>query len=194
MADGPVSRPRVTAGRELELLQAAVEVLREVGYEALTMDAVAARGRCSKATLYRLWGGKPQLVAAGLRVVKRLELDTIDTGNLRDDLVTVCERLLANAEKEALLFAALTHAALVDPDLAAAMREALFRPDAEQLHAILDRAVARGELAAPPSGIDFLPGLVGGGLVLRPLFQEGRADRALVGRFVDEVLLPVLRR
>ena len=46
-------RPRVEGDREREILDAALEVLAEVGYDRLTMDAVAQRAKASKATLYR---------------------------------------------------------------------------------------------------------------------------------------------
>ena len=46
-------RPRVEGDREREILDAALEVLSEVGYDRLTMDAVAQRAKASKATLYR---------------------------------------------------------------------------------------------------------------------------------------------
>jgi len=62
-----VRRTRLTSERESELYQAVIDLVREVGYEAMTMDAVAARSRSSKATLYRQWQGKPQLVAAAMR-------------------------------------------------------------------------------------------------------------------------------
>ncbi len=58
-----MGRSRLTPEREAELYAAVLDLLREVGYDALTMDAVAARTRASKATLYRQWQGKPELVA-----------------------------------------------------------------------------------------------------------------------------------
>ena len=54
----PTTRPRVEGERELEILEATLEVLGDVGYDRLTMDAVATRAKASKATLYRRWNGK----------------------------------------------------------------------------------------------------------------------------------------
>jgi AcrR family transcriptional regulator len=79
-------RSRITPEREAELYEAVLDLLREVGYDALTMDAVAARTRSSKATLYRQWGGKAQLVVMALRHSKRGHVEHIDTGSLRGDL------------------------------------------------------------------------------------------------------------
>ena len=43
------------AARERAILGAVIDVISDVGYEALTMDAVAARAGASKATIYRRW-------------------------------------------------------------------------------------------------------------------------------------------
>ena len=60
MTPGP--RPRVEGEREAEILDAALVLLGRVGYDRLTMDAVAAEAKASKATLYRRWTTKPSLV------------------------------------------------------------------------------------------------------------------------------------
>ena len=57
-----VPRPRVAGDREDEILDATLDLLLDVGYDRLTMDAVARRARASKATLYRRWDDKPSLV------------------------------------------------------------------------------------------------------------------------------------
>ena len=48
------------------LLAAVIGLLGESGYEAMTMDAVAARAHASKATIYRRWPGKAELVRAAV--------------------------------------------------------------------------------------------------------------------------------
>ena len=65
-----VQRPRVEGEREDEILDATVTLLMEVGYDRLTMDAVAARAKASKATLYRRWNGKVSLVIDALHAAK----------------------------------------------------------------------------------------------------------------------------
>ena len=64
------SRPRVEGDREQEILDATLEVLADVGYDRLTMDAVAARAKASKATLYRRWNNKVSLVIDALAAQK----------------------------------------------------------------------------------------------------------------------------
>ena len=63
-------RPRVEGDREQEILNATLEVLADVGYDRLTMDAVAARAHASKATLYRRWNSKVGLVIDALLAEK----------------------------------------------------------------------------------------------------------------------------
>ena len=65
--DVATMRPRVAGDREAEILEAALEVPTDVGYDRLTMDAVALRAKASKATLYRRWNGKVSLVIEALQ-------------------------------------------------------------------------------------------------------------------------------
>ena len=81
----PTERPRVEGDRELEIFEATLEVLADVGYDRLTMDAVAARAKASKATLYRRWTNKVSLVIEALQHSKG-PTEVPDTGSLREDL------------------------------------------------------------------------------------------------------------
>lgn len=74
--------------RELAILGATAELLSEIGYERVTMDAVAARAKASKATIYRKWPGKANLVAAALICHAESEKSEIlDSGSIRGDLL-----------------------------------------------------------------------------------------------------------
>ncbi len=75
-------RSKITPERAQELYTAVLELLRESGYESLTMEGVASRTRCGKSTLYRQWGSKPELVVAALHGTRRMRLPKIDTGTL----------------------------------------------------------------------------------------------------------------
>src|SRR6478735_5965606 len=80
-------RPRIEGDREQEILDATLEVLAEVGYDRLTMDAVAAKAKASKATLYRRWTNKVSLVIDALHPKGVYVVP--DTGSLRGDLQEV---------------------------------------------------------------------------------------------------------
>src|SRR3954451_25394846 len=87
--DKIVPRPRVEGEREDEILDATLALLLEVGYDRLTMDAVARQARASKATLYRRWDDKPSLVVdAMVRAKQAPSVEAHDTGSLRGDLMS----------------------------------------------------------------------------------------------------------
>jgi AcrR family transcriptional regulator len=76
--------------RDAETIDAALEVLAEVGYAGLTMDAVAARAKAGKATVYRRWPSKAELVVEAITRMNRTQVDLeqpLDTGTLRGDLL-----------------------------------------------------------------------------------------------------------
>jgi AcrR family transcriptional regulator len=188
----PLRRPRVTEARKMELLNVVMDLLGEVSYEELSMDLVAARGRCSKATLYRLWPTKPQLVVAALYAMNPLRPEHVDTGTLRGDLLAVVDLLAANGKAMTGLFAALGHAVLTDDELSHAVRTSLLEPWFADLVGFIDRAVERGELAARPPGVHFLPEVLLSVTLTHPLFTRDLADTDYLTKCVDQVLMPLL--
>jgi AcrR family transcriptional regulator len=179
--------------READIYAALLDLLREVGYEAMTMDAVAARTRCSKATLYRQWTGKPELVARALRHTKPVTLVGIDTGSLRGDLLAaVAQADDAQIEKDTALVRGLLHAVHTDPDLLRALHELLIDPELSGLDTLLRRAVDRGEIAADSPALAFVPHMVIGALFTRPLIEERAVDQTFLGRYTDAAILPAL--
>lgn len=186
-------RTRLTPEREAELYEAVLEILREVGYDALTMDAVAARTHSSKATLYRQWKGKPELVASALRHNKPMSLADIDTGTVRGDLqAMVCRSDKERMEKDAALMRGLQHAIHSNPDLHRALRELLIEPELAGLDAVFRRAVARGEVAASTPALDFVGHMMLGAFVSRPLVEDRPADAEYLTRYIDAVIVPAL--
>jgi len=188
-----VRRTRLTSERESELYQAVIDLVREVGYEAMTMDAVAARSRSSKATLYRQWQGKPQLVAAAMRHTAFVTLGEIDTGTLRGDLHEVARQVGTGAEKDTVFLSAIGHAAHLHADLAAALREMLIDPEREVLYALLQRAVDRGEVRADAAAAEFFVHMLFGSLPARKMLDDRFADPEYLIRYVDAVVLPALQ-
>ena len=185
-------RTRLTSERESELYQAVIDLVREVGYEAMTMDAVAARSRSSKATLYRQWQGKPQLVAAAMRHTA-FSLSEVDTGSLRGDLHEVARQVGSGAEKDTVFLSAIGHAAHLHADLAEALREMLVDPERELLYALLQRAVDRGEVRGDAAAAEFFVHMLFGALPARKILEDRFADPEYLIRYIDAVVLPALR-
>lgn len=191
----PARRTRLTPEREGELYEAVLGLLRENGYDALTMDAVAARSRCSKATLYRQWQGKPRLVAAALRHHKHMpfSLDALDTGSLRGDLRELARRF-GGTRKDVELIRAIGPALHRDPDLARAVHDAVCRPELDVLRQIIDRAVGRGEVDPENPALEFVPHALTGAVFARPFVELREADTGYLERYLEAVVLPVLVR
>lgn len=185
-------RSKLTTDREGEILGATLELLEEVGYQDLTMSAVAERARCSTATIYRQWSGKPGLVIAALRFHRLSPPPDVDTGTLRGDLITMTTHLGAIAEDEVALMTALAHASMRDEGLAQMMRTELSDPAEAQLDRIIDRAVARREIEVDGTIRRYTRHVLLS-LSTAPHLGEGaRLDGDYLAGFVDTVLLPVL--
>lgn len=183
------ARPRVEGEREQEILTAALEVLAEVGYDRLTMDAVATAARASKATLYRRWSDKATLVIDALLSLKEPH-EPPDTGSLRGDLMAAFCGLggMTDPHQMAILSSVIT-ALGRDHEFAEAFRRDFIGPKAERTFEIYRRAQARGEIR-PDLELDLLvPALPG--MLLHRLFLLGEEpSRELVSRMIDEVILP----
>ncbi|MFD6973503.1 TetR/AcrR family transcriptional regulator [Streptomyces sp. NPDC059979] len=186
-------RSRITPERQAELHEAVLDLLRDVGYEALTMDAVAARTKSSKATLYRQWGSKPELVAKALRCTQPVSLREIDTGSLRGDFARMVE-LSDDAQmaKDTALMRGLAHAVHESPELHKALRDLLVDPEITGLQAMLQRAVDRGEITPGCPALDFVPHMLIGAFIALPLIEDRSVDRAFLGDFIDAVVFPAL--
>ncbi|MEE1927152.1 TetR/AcrR family transcriptional regulator [Streptomyces sp. TRM 70351] len=188
----PARRTRLTPEREQELLTAVVDLVREQGYEALTMDAIAARTKSSKATLYRQWESKPKLVATALRHLGRVPLEGVDTGSLAGDLRQMVAGFVTHASEDTALLNGLAHAVSKDSELWQALYELHIRPGLELLDTVLGRAAERGELDPDNPANEFVPHLVIGALGTRKLIENRDADAAYMERYLRAVVFPAL--
>ena len=182
-------------GDELQeaIHRACLDELAEHGYDRLTMDRVAARARTGKATLYRRWPNKVELVISTLRYAVPLIGPPPDLGDLREELLV----LLRGAAHE---LAGPTGAAVRGivaevvrtPELgeltARHVTDPLLAPTLE----VLRRAVVRGEV--PPAALTPRVASVGSDLVLQHFLMHGTcASEPLLADVVDQVVLPLLR-
>ncbi len=192
------STPAVRPGRppdierENAILDAALEVLGEVGYDRLTVSAVHRRARASAKTVYRRWSGKEELMTAALqRAVTRSArdpADVADTGSLRGDLIVNLARTGTGPH----LARGLLAAAAVSGELGALALELLRSQEARITKIILTRARDRGEVG---DGVDaMLVADVARGMTLQHLLIDpDPTDPEYVESLVDRVLLPVIR-
>jgi AcrR family transcriptional regulator len=191
-AAAAAARPRVEGDREQEILDAALEVLADAGYDRLTMDAVAHRAKASKATLYRRWNSKATLVVEALARTKGVP-EIPDTGDLRTDLMTAFCGMggLTDHDTTATLGAVVT-AVSTDPEFAREFREQVVGPKARVSRIVFERALARGELRPDIDLEIVVPALAG--IVLHRVFVLGeQPDTTTVERAIDQIILPAVR-
>ena len=189
--DTTSARPRVEGDREQEILDAALTVLAETGYDRLTMDAVATEAKASKATLYRRWSSKSQLVVDAVCSHKE-HPPTPDTGSLRGDLMAAhCGMGGLGDPRATAIQAAVVTAIARDEEFAATYRREFLGPKQAASRAIFERAVARGEIR-DDLDLDLLaPALPG--IVLHRVFLLGDAATPdLVARVIDQIILPAV--
>lgn len=180
--------------REAAILDAALEVLAEVGYDRLTVSAVHRRAHASAKTVYRRWSGKEELMTAALQhAVTRAGSapdEVPDTGTLRGDLIATLHR--PDAAPTRALAHGLLAVAAGSGELGALALELLRSQEARLMKVILARASERGETGA---GLDpMLVADVTRGMTLQHLLlTDEPADAEFVETLVDRVLLPVIR-
>jgi AcrR family transcriptional regulator len=179
-------RPRdVRAGAAI--IDAAVEVLADKGPGGFTVDAVAARAGCGKATIYRRWPSRAALLLDTAHHMG-LEPGDIDTGSLRDDLIAMLTELGTKMRDTASgrILPGVIAEASVQPEMRAVL--AAFIDDRrERPRALLARGVERGELPAG-TDLELLLDLLGGTVIYRELIACRPTDHAYNTRLVDQVL------
>jgi AcrR family transcriptional regulator len=134
--------------RLAELLDAVRGLLVEAGYERLTFDAVAARARTSKATLYRHWRSKAELVMAALThpdVRHRPLLEDAGARSL-EAVFAQMDRTDGISAPDLRMGLTLLQAASADADFADALRREIIAPRVEELAAVFEAAADRGEI------------------------------------------------
>jgi AcrR family transcriptional regulator len=185
--------PRGSA-RTQAIFSATLDLIAELGYERMTMDAIATRAHASKATMYRRWPDKPALVKAALDAHDDGFVAEIpDTGTLRDDLLAALQAARAQVDDQYLmLMSALLSAARRDPELAVALRAHVVDEELSPFAPTVHRAIARGEL--PAEADSELAHEVGEAVLIRRLLVGDPLDDAFLSHLVDRVLLVLLMR
>jgi AcrR family transcriptional regulator len=187
-------RPRVEGGREEEILDATVAVVAELGYDRLTMDAVATAAKASKATLYRRWSTKAELVVDAISRAKGCPMpEDVDTGSLRGDLVSMsCGDGGFTDELPMSVIAGLLTALHRDADLQKAFRERFLGPRLALTNKVYERAVQRGEIA-PDVDVDLLSVTLPAVVIHHAYILGVEPTDDLILRVIDNVILPAAR-
>ena len=158
------------------ILEATVAEIEISGYAGLSMERVAERARASKASLYRRWPSKVELVMDAIYDLLPDPAATADTGSLRGDLLALLRsaaEMLAGPGGTAIR--GLISEALRDPGQAAQLRRYTRGRSLAEMREVVQRAMERGELAARHDHRAPAGGRVGGDALPLP---DPRGSRA----------------
>ncbi|MFT8181003.1 TetR/AcrR family transcriptional regulator [Mycobacteroides chelonae] len=179
--------------REVELLAVTLRLLQQHGYDRLSVDEVAAESKASKATIYRRWPSKAELVLAAFIEGMRAQLIRPNTGSLREDLLQIGMNALADVRRNTPVMRGLLIEIERNPDLTKAFRTKFIDQRKLLLDDVLTAAVERGEIEAAAINEelwDLLPGY----LVFRSLMPVRSPTANTVRTLVNDVIMPSLTR
>jgi AcrR family transcriptional regulator len=180
-------RPRDPRADEA-IARATIELLGEVGYAKLTIEATAARAQVGKTTIYRRWKSKGLLVVDLLSGIIDLG-PTPDTGDTRKDLLALMHAVVDSLSDPLVgqSIPGLANDLPGDDELAQAFREHIIGPKLERVTAIMSRAARRGEV---PADVDcaLVTDMLLGPVLWRSMLTEQPLDDEALARIADHVL------
>ena len=188
-----IGRPR-DSGRDEAIHEAALAILGEVGYDRTTVEAIAQRAHVGKATIYRRFKNKEEILISAMSAHTACSLPRIDTGNLRDDLIALIHehvKVLEGPDGE--LKMGLLAVAHRDRELGKFLGE--HNPiEAESRSAeVFERAITRGEISKK-ADIAFLSEVVPSIITHRIFITHQPVNQQFIVQLVDQLLIPSLTR
>ena len=179
-------RPR-DARADAAIRQAAIEVLADKGPGGFTVDEVAARAGCGKATIYRRWPSRANLLLDTAHSMG-LHPEAVDTGSVHGDLVRLVSQLATKLRDTPAgrIMPGVIAEASVNPEMRQVLA-AFIRDRRERPREVVERAVARGELP-PDTDVELVLDLVGAVPFYRELVSGQPMDERYAERVVEVVL------
>ncbi|HEX4400047.1 MAG TPA: TetR/AcrR family transcriptional regulator [Galbitalea sp.] len=189
-----VGRP-LDVTRDADILDAALDVLAEVGYDGMTIDMVAARAKAGKATLYRRWPSKTELVIDAVACMKNSDIDPDnlpDTGTLRGDMIAMIKPpTIRDGEKKLRVMAGLISLLARNPELADVAHNAVIAPRARLNRILLQRAIDRGEIR-DDLDLALIANISPSMVTYRTMMLRKPVDRDFLVSIIDKVILPAV--
>lgn len=180
-------RPRDPAADEA-ILRATLAILAEAGYGDLTVERIAERAGVGKATIYRRWDSKDDVVLAAVEQLSA-EVPVPDTGDLRSDLTAIAEGLAAvfRAPDAGRLVATLTAQMALTPELANALRGGFLTARRAAARTVFERGRTRGDVR-DDLDTDVAIDLLAAPFYYRLLITGDPIDEAFARRVVEAVI------
>lgn len=170
-----------------QIMKAARCVLAECGVAGFTVDEVASRAGVGKATIYRRWPSRTELLLTASKDAA-MDVEDPDTGSLRGDLI---EMLCALADKlqdslAGKMLPSVIAEVAINPEMRGRLPDYMEDRRQNATHVVL-RGIARGELP-PGTDPDLVLDLVASPLFMRHLLAQQAMEREEIERCVDTVL------
>ena len=173
------------------ILDATRELLAADGdVGSLTVEAVAARSRVAKTTIYRRWRDKWELALDAVMIDMLPGFaDPVDVGNTRKELITFVDSVVEiwSSAPYGPAMQALVSQISTQPELARVYRERVVEPRRDQLAPVIERGIERGDLR-PDTDVRLVHEYLVGPILYRLLLSGGPLDRKLGTRLVDGIL------
>ena len=171
----PLGRPR-SAQSHQAILQATMELLAEVGFDRMSIDAIATRAGVGKTTIYRRYESKEELVADAIESLRE-EIIIPDTGSFWGDI----EALIQSAAQITLTplgrqtVAMIISSATSNPQFAQVYWTKYLQPRRQAFAIVLERAKARNEVQTEVDSnlvFDIMSGVMLYALVFQPMAES----------------------
>jgi AcrR family transcriptional regulator len=196
----PAIQPSRKAGRprsmraERAIIDAALELFAESGPEGLCIEKVAAKAGVGKATIYRRWPGKEDLLLDAIAAMKT-PLPEPRGESVREDLAALVDAIGRESvdPRRSRQYALLLGEGTAYPRLLERYMETVIEPRRETVRAVLRRGVATGELREE-TNVEVAVDILTGAVLARPRSAIQRADRSYARRVVDELLTGLASR
>jgi AcrR family transcriptional regulator len=186
-------RPR-SEQAEQAIIEATLDLFAEQGFEGACVEAVAARAGVGKATIYRRWPNKEELLLAAFGSLKS---PYPEPGGVcaRDDLVAMLSVMCADRAdpRKARRYALLLGEGQKYPRLMARYKETVVEPRREAMRAVIRRGIATGELR-PDTDVEIAMLTLTGACMAQDQSARETLNDEFATRLVDGLLLGVSAR
>jgi len=189
-------RPRSVQSQQA-ILDTTLTLLATEGFEAMSIEAIAASAGVGKKTIYRWWTSKEALAIDAIKSLQQTKSPVIDTGSLREDLIVMFRnafQIWSGPLARELMIKALgemtTH-----PEVYQAFYDQVIVPRFQQFTDLIQRAQAHGEVRQDLDANDII-GLLAGPVWYHLFFDASNTSLAsdLPERLVDAVLQGIAKQ
>jgi AcrR family transcriptional regulator len=171
----PVGRPRDQTV-EGKVVASTFDLLNEEGLGGLSVEGIAARAGVSKATIYRRWDSKEELLVDAFACVAE-EVTIPDSDDIREDLVAAVRAIRGFVcdSRAGEVFPWLVGEIASGSEVGRRYEATVIRPRREMLAGLIERAVQRGQLRSDLD-VDLAVDMVNGAVIIRRML--GRLEQA----------------